>query len=632
MRHQRKNNDTHADQERAQGSSGSAMPVSASAEHISYLQRTVGNRAASYLITAGLKNSRSGEPPPLGSGPVIQRLSKGGESASTAATPAAEAGETLAGMSDRAVTPARALIVEDEAPVVEPGQMRRSEFLDQLHASTCGAAEEALAGTMWSAMGCPYLDRWFGYYSGQSSQHIERALHKYAPETAGASSAGEYITIVTHRLRRGIEQWSETGEITGVPEELAQGGAPEVTAQGLMGGMVSGALSAAGGAVSEMGGMLFKGREGAAREAEDPEAIQSQLGSGHSLDGDVKARMESAFGADFSGVRIHTDAKAQDLSDGLNARAFTIGRDVAFGPGEYEPGTLIGDALIAHELAHVTQQRGTSSGAPFQKGGAERDSLEEDADVAAVGAVVSVWGGAKGSLAEIGRNATPRMRSGLKLQRCDNKKTEEKKDVNADPKLLTDFAGKFPDAADLIRKSDPAMKLVREAAAAGVKFGGHVEEAAGKDIGRAHTSGDKVYVPKSQTDKVMAMRDFLFELNNAIRAPKFAELTQEAVKGSGGKLTANEFAYKMAEQEVEGMLRLGQVWFEMKKTIGADAEWNKYDNYFFLSEYQAFKEGKKTKDDVVKNVLKRTYDTGTLSGKTVEQYYMDEYKRVSGGK
>jgi hypothetical protein len=68
--------------------------------------------------------------------------------------------------------------------------------------------------------------------------------------------------------------------------------------------------------------------------------------------------MSSAFGYDFSGVRVHTGTKAASVATELNARAFTVGRDIAFGAGEYQPGTPIGDALIAHELAHVVQQGG----------------------------------------------------------------------------------------------------------------------------------------------------------------------------------------------------------------------------------------------------------------------------------
>ena len=126
--------------------------------------------------------------------------------------------------------------------------------------------------------------------------------------------------------------------------------------------------------------------------------------------------MSAAFGYDFSGVRVHTDAKAGELSGQLNARAFTIGSDVAFAGGEYKPGTLVGDALIAHELAHVVQQgrREAGSGAQTKDASFSDDSsLEQDADRSAVGAVVSAWTGAKRGLADISANALPRLKSGL---------------------------------------------------------------------------------------------------------------------------------------------------------------------------------------------------------------------------
>ena len=68
--------------------------------------------------------------------------------------------------------------------------------------------------------------------------------------------------------------------------------------------------------------------------------------------------MESSFGADFSGVRIHDDARADGLSQALSARAFATGRDVFFRQGEYSPGTSAGRELLAHELTHVVQQGG----------------------------------------------------------------------------------------------------------------------------------------------------------------------------------------------------------------------------------------------------------------------------------
>jgi hypothetical protein len=204
----------------------------------------------------------------------------------------------------------------------------------------------------------------------------------------------------------------------------------------------------------------------------------------------------------------------------------------------------------------------------------------------------------------------------------------------ADPALLAAFAADFPDSADMIRKSAEALKLIKEAEAAGCKYGGFSEDGPGKaTLGAwAYTVGDTVYVPKSHRGtKVTAMGDFLFELNNAIRAPQFAKIHTEAAKGSKGSLTSKTYAYQKVEQEVEGMLRLGQVWFDVKKQAKGK-EWDKYDGEFYLGEYQAFKKGKKSKDQIIKDVLTRVYPEGAYAGKTVETFYMDQFTEVSGGK
>src|SRR5207344_148493 len=66
--------------------------------------------------------------------------------------------------------------------------------------------------------------------------------------------------------------------------------------------------------------------------------------------------MGQALNADFSGVRVHTDAGADGLNQSLSARAFTTGRDIYFRQGEYNPGSSGGRELLAHELTHVVQQ------------------------------------------------------------------------------------------------------------------------------------------------------------------------------------------------------------------------------------------------------------------------------------
>jgi hypothetical protein len=76
------------------------------------------------------------------------------------------------------------------------------------------------------------------------------------------------------------------------------------------------------------------------------------------MDHATRNNMEGAFGADFGGVRIHTDARADDLNRALSAKAFTTGQDVFFRSGEYNPGSSSGRELLAHELTHVVQQDG----------------------------------------------------------------------------------------------------------------------------------------------------------------------------------------------------------------------------------------------------------------------------------
>ena len=66
------------------------------------------------------------------------------------------------------------------------------------------------------------------------------------------------------------------------------------------------------------------------------------------------------FGHDFSLVRVHNDGKAAESARAINARAYTFGRSVVFGPGEYAPHSFEGRRLLAHELAHVVQQQAVS--------------------------------------------------------------------------------------------------------------------------------------------------------------------------------------------------------------------------------------------------------------------------------
>jgi hypothetical protein len=312
---------------------------------------------------------------------------------------------------------------------------------------------------------------------------------------------------------------------------------------------------------------------GPATAGDAPSIVHAALrSSGRPLDQGTRNFFEPRFGHDFSHVRIHADPRSAASARAVNARAYTVGHSIVLGP---ETGSAGADRrLLAHELAHVVQQERTSSIA-LQRQAAAAPELQ----------------------------------------------------------LVDDFAAKFPDAAKLIKSNPAAMKLVKEAFDAGAKFGGYAEDGPAKTIGRAYTAGNTVYVPKTHANvPVLAMRDFLFELNNAIRAPKAAALDKAAA--AGGKTdvaAAKKYAHDSVELEVEGLLRVGEVWFETKaKYLGHKAhDFDKYDRDFYLQEYQSFKDKKKTKEDIVTDALNRKYETGSLKGKTVEQYYVEEYQRLA---
>lgn len=76
----------------------------------------------------------------------------------------------------------------------------------------------------------------------------------------------------------------------------------------------------------------------------------------HPLDPATRARFEPRFGYDLSGVRIYRDVASAALAAYLGAAAYTVGRNIHFGAGQYAPYTVAGQRLLAHELAHVVQQ------------------------------------------------------------------------------------------------------------------------------------------------------------------------------------------------------------------------------------------------------------------------------------
>jgi hypothetical protein len=113
-------------------------------------------------------------------------------------------------------------------------------------------------------------------------------------------------------------------------------------------------------------------------------AIAAASGTGHLAEPAVTGRVGVALGDALTDVRIHADDAAAALARSVSARAFTVGSDIFFGAGEYQPATPAGRELLTHELVHVAQQRDAPRAGPLivsQPG----DPLEREAEDVARG-------------------------------------------------------------------------------------------------------------------------------------------------------------------------------------------------------------------------------------------------------
>jgi len=185
----------------------------------------------------------------------------------------------------------------------------------------------------------------------------------------------------------------------------------------------------------------------ASQPAEIPPIVHEALRSpGQSLDSATRRFMESRFGHEFSRVRVHTDSRAAESARAVNAFAYTVGPDVVFATGQYDPDSKVGRELIAHELTHTLQQ-GLSPATPLEIG--PRDDVHERlANEAATG----IETGSKPSQISISPpvlqrqdgTQNPPAPTPMPSTRQPNTQTprhgmKTSCDVNVDPRDLTDF-------------------------------------------------------------------------------------------------------------------------------------------------------------------------------------------------
>jgi len=103
--------------------------------------------------------------------------------------------------------------------------------------------------------------------------------------------------------------------------------------------------------------------------------IRQGRGNGSPLSTPTQTMMESGFGADFSGVRIHTDSIAANMNRDFGARAFTNNNDIFFNEGQFNPQSRNGQTLLAHELTHTIQQ-GASTAIQYSDQNSEGTTLD----------------------------------------------------------------------------------------------------------------------------------------------------------------------------------------------------------------------------------------------------------------
>ena len=140
------------------------------------------------------------------------------------------------------------------------------------------------------------------------------------------------------------------------------------------------ASAGADGGGGEAGSGGDAGRDGTLNGAVG-QGIETSRAQGRPLPAPLRSGFESRFGSDFGGVRIVTGEGAARLNDSLNARAFTVGNHIWFGRREYNPESLTGQRLLAHELTHTLQQDAASHSLHTAlRVGSASDPAEAEAD------------------------------------------------------------------------------------------------------------------------------------------------------------------------------------------------------------------------------------------------------------
>ena len=208
---------------------------------------------------------------------------------------------------------------------------------------------------------------------------------------------------------------------------------------------------------------LQRSAAGSEGHATAPPIVHDVLHSpGQPLDKGTRSYMEPRFGHDFGKVRLHTDATAAESARSVNAHAYTVGNRIAFASGKYSPQSSSGMRLLAHELAHVVQQSGSTAQAGVARSANGGDatplaiaSSDNASERAANSAADSVMGGslsvnAGSAPAGLARDPAGPPKPPPAAPACDAAKQSDRASACIQPVVVADDDGKNPTSATSI--------------------------------------------------------------------------------------------------------------------------------------------------------------------------------------
>lgn len=167
------------------------------------------------------------------------------------------------------------------------------------------------------------------------------------------------------------------------------------------------------------------------RSSEDESPVHRVVGKGGgtSLDSGVRQKMESSFGRDFSDVRVHTGPEAAAAASSVQSQAFTVGNEVVFNEGKYNPSTPEGQRTVAHELTHVVQQGNGSVPGEERAGGIKVSDPGDWAEQQAESTADAVMSGGEAHAGHDGAGAAAASVQTLPIQREGATPDEEVEEV-----------------------------------------------------------------------------------------------------------------------------------------------------------------------------------------------------------